>query len=212
MTNSVFCDIEKYIEKHIFAEGGAFVKLPSGSARKSDRDIEFIMQECEQYRQQLIKYSLQYFGCEYEYAEDCVQEAYVFLYESLKKGNEIKNCKSWLYAVTLNRKNSLIKEKVKRNEADFENNEEKDSVIKNALCYNPDFLNEIVTDEDINSACADILARLNQDEKKLYLLYYVQGKKLKDIATQTKVSYTAIRKRHEKLKKKLLKLIKETDI
>ena len=39
----------------------------------------------EQYRKPLILYCSQYFDCEHEIAEDCVQDAYVALLENLKK-------------------------------------------------------------------------------------------------------------------------------
>ena len=48
------------------------------------------MEDCEQYRKDLIRYCHQFFEYEYEYAEDCVQEAYVALLESLNNGIEIK--------------------------------------------------------------------------------------------------------------------------
>lgn len=79
--------------------------------KKAD-DIESVMAECEKYREQLTQYCLRYFGYEREYAEDCVQDAYVALYENLRKGIIIKNYKSWLYSVTLNYKNKTLKEKL----------------------------------------------------------------------------------------------------
>ena len=91
----------------------------------SEKSIDKIMEDCEQYRKDLIRYCYQFFEYEYEYAEDCVQEAYVALLESLNNGVEIKNYKSWLYAVVLNYKNKVMKDKIKRNEFIFTDNEEK---------------------------------------------------------------------------------------
>ena len=48
-----------------------------------------------------------------------------------------------------------------------------------------------------------IISQLNPDEKELYILYYWKHKKLKDIAIELNVTHATIRKRHEKLKKKL---------
>ncbi|MBS7360115.1 MAG: sigma-70 family RNA polymerase sigma factor, partial [Oscillospiraceae bacterium] len=110
----------------------------------TQESIDAIMVDCEQYRKQLIEYCLQYFECEYEHAEDCVQNAYVALYESLKKGIKIHNCKSWLYSVTLNYKNKVIKDKITRNEYEFTDNEEKDNTINNAISYNPDYIDSMV--------------------------------------------------------------------
>lgn len=46
---------------------------------KRKKSIDEIMEDCEQYRKDLIRYCYQFFEYEYEYAEDCVQEAYVAL-------------------------------------------------------------------------------------------------------------------------------------
>lgn len=115
----------------------------------SEKSIDKIMEDCEQYRKDLIRYCHQFFEYEYEYAEDCVQEAYVALLESLNNGIEIKNYKSWLYAVVLNYKNKVMKDKIKRNEFIFTDNEEKDVVIENLKPYNPDYIDQMTTDKMI---------------------------------------------------------------
>lgn len=175
----------------------------------TQESIYAIMADCEQYRNQLIKYCLQYFECEYEHAEDCVQDAFVALYENLKKGIEIHNYKSWLYSVTLNYKNKAIKDKIKRNEYEFTDNEEKDTTINNAISYNPDYVDSMVSDETIEERAIHIISKLKPDEKKLFKLYYWEHKKLKEIAELLGITYDTVRKRHEKLKKKIIKMIKE---
>ena len=161
------------------------------------------MEDCEQYRKDLIRYCYQFFEYEYEYAEDCVQEAYVALLESLNNGVEIKNYKSWLYAVVLNYKNKVMKDKIKRNEFIFTDNEEKDVVIENLKPYNPDYIDQMTTDKMIEEQALHIISQLNPDEKELYILYYWKHKKLKDTAIELNVTHATVRKRHEKLKKKL---------
>ena len=175
----------------------------------TQENIDAIMADCEQYRKQLIKYCLQYFECEYEYAEDCVQDAFVALYENLKKGIEIHNYKSWLYSVTLNYKNKVIKDKINRNEYEFTDNEEKDTTINNAISYNPDYVDSMVSDETIEERAIHIISKLKPDEQKLFKLYYWEHKKLKEIAELLGITYDTVRKRHEKLKKKIIKMIKE---
>ena len=175
----------------------------------TQENIDVIMADCEQYRNQLIKYCLQYFECEYEHAEDCVQDAFVALYENLKKGIEIHNYKSWLYSVTLNYKNKAIKDKIKRNEYEFTDNEEKDTAINNAISYNPDYVDSMVSDDTIEERAIHIISKLKPDEKKLFKLYYWEHEKLKEIAEVLGITYDTVRKRHEKLKKKIIKMIKE---
>lgn len=171
--------------------------------------IEETMMYCEKYREQLIQYCSQYFDYEYEHAEDCVQDAYVALFENLNNGVEIKKYKSWLYAVVLNYKNKTIKDRIKRNEFDFVNNEEKDEVIENSKSYNPDYTDQMTTDKMIEEQALHIISQLNSDEKELYIEYYWKHKKLKDIADELNVPYDTIRKRHGKLKKKLNIKIKD---
>lgn len=175
----------------------------------TQENIDVIMADCEQYRNQLIKYCLQYFECEYEHAEDCVQDAFVALYENLKKGIEIHNYKSWLYSVTLNYKNKIIKDRINRNEYEFTDNEEKDTTINNAISYNPDYVDSMVSDDTIEERAIHIISKLKPDEKKLFKLYYWEHKKLKEIAELLGITYDTVRKRHEKLKKKIIKMIKE---
>lgn len=186
------------------------IKLKQKS-KKIDTSIsvEETINYCEQYREQLIKYCSQYFDYEYEYAEDCVQDAYVALLENLNNGVEIKNYKSWLYTVVLNYKNKTIKDKIKRNEFDFVDNEEKDEVIENSKSYNPDYIDKMTTDIMIEEQALHIISQLDPDEKELYISYYWKHKKLKDIAAELNVTHDTIRKRHEKLKKRLNKKIKD---
>lgn len=182
---------------------------PKSKNTDASMSVEEIMNYCEQYREQLIQYCSQYFDYEYEYAEDCVQDAYVALLENLNNGLEIKNYKSWLYAVVLNYKNKAIKDKIKRNAFDFVDSEEKDEVIENSKSYNPDYTDQMTTDKMIEEQALHIISQLDPDEKELYISYYWKHKKLKDIATELNVTHDTIRKRHGKLKKKLNKKIKD---
>jgi RNA polymerase sigma factor (sigma-70 family) len=178
---------------------------------KDSAAIEEIMKDCEQYMQNLIQYCLQFFGCEYEYAEDCVQDAYVALFETLSKGVDIKNYKAWLYTVTLNYKNKTVKKIIKQNEATFSTNEEKDYVMENSSIYTSNPEEETITDESIERAALQIISSLNSEEKELYIMYYLKRKKLKEIAAQLNLPYPTVRKRHEKLKKKIKEKIRNFD-
>ena len=68
--------------------------------------------------------------------------------------------------------------------------------------------NKIRFDKMIEEQALHIISQLNPDEKELYILYYWKHKKLKDIAIELNVTHATIRKRHEKLKKKLNSKIK----
>ena len=179
--------------------------LPPPHSANADEIIEF----CESYRTKLINHCLMYFECEYVDAEDIVQEAYLALYNSLKAGAEIKNYQSWLYTVVLNYGRKEIKKSQKRNEYDFADNEEKDAVLGNTLSYEPDYIDDMITDEMIEECAAKIIASLNSDERLLYALYYCKNKKLKEIADELGISTAAVKKRHSRLRKNLERKIKK---
>ena len=171
--------------------------------------IEETMNYCEQYRDQLIRYCSNYFDYEYEYAKDCVQDAYVALFENLNKGIVIRDYKSWLYTVVFNYQSKVFKSKLHRKEMDFMDNEIKDEVIENSNIYNPDYIDQMITDKMIEERAIHIISQLKPDENELYRLYYLEKKKLKDIAVDLNVKYSTLLKRHKKLKIKLHEKIKE---
>lgn len=185
------------------------IKLPIESMPMDKKNIDNIMEDCEQYREKLIRYCLQYFDCEYEYAEDCVQDAYVALYDNLTRGIKIYNYQAWLYKVMINYKNKTIKDKIKRNEHDFNDNEEKDTMLNNTLSYEPDYLEILISDNEIKKRAIKVLSSLNESDRQLYVEYYCNNTKLKDIAVQMNIPNNTIKKRHERLKKQLKQKIKE---
>ena len=167
------------------------------------------MEDCEIYRDKLIKHCQTYFKLSYEDACDCVQDTYLALYENLLHGIKISNYKGWLYKVALNYNNKIIREKLKRNEYDFFNNDDKDSAIENNLHYTPDYLENMNHNEVLEEIVIKIISSLNKDERNLYIAHYVKRKPFVEISKNLGLDASTIRKRHTKLKKKILKMIKE---
>lgn len=174
-----------------------------------DKSINEIMISCEKYRKKLINYCRKFFECEPEYAEDCVQEAYTALLENLKSGIVINNYENWLFKVVFNHKNKVIKDKIRRNEYEFIDNIEKDTFIENASFYNPDYVENMITDEMIEKMIVEIFSKLNKREKYLYYEHYQKHRTLRNIAEDLGISEKAIQSRHLRLKQKIEKLIKE---
>lgn len=171
-----------------------------------DERIEKILLECENYRKELVFVCLRYFKCERECAEDCVQEAYVALYENLKSGVIINNYKGWLFAVALNYKNKEMKQRAELNEL-----KEKICAEAGEMTYEPYFADGYLSDNEVDFFATKIVSSLTPEEKELYTAHYLCGSRLKDIAAQNGVSYEAMRKRHIKLKKKLSLEIEKCD-
>lgn len=172
-------------------------------------NINKIMENCEIYREKLIQHCQLHFQLGYEDACDCVQDTYVALYENLLKGIKISNYRAWLYQVTMNYNNKIIRDKLKRNEYDFLNNEDKDKAIENNLYYNPDYVDNMVTDETIEKRAVKIVSSLNKDEQNLYIAHYWKQQSFVEISKSLGLDSSTVGKRHAKLKKKILKMIKD---
>ena len=172
-------------------------------------NINKIMEDCEIYREKLIQHCQLHFQLGYEDACDCVQDTYVALYENLLKGIKISNYRAWLYQVTMNYNNKIIRDKLKRNEYDFLNNEDKDKAIENNLYYNPDYVDNMVTDETIEKRAVKIVSSLNKDEQNLYIAHYWKQQSFVEISKSLGLDSSTVGKRHAKLKKKILKMIKD---
>ena len=92
------------------------------------------------------------------------------------------------------------------NAAGLFDKEEMEQVIGNIPC-NPDLLDLMVTDDEIEQNAVAILSALSDKERTLYILHYKRHIKLKDIAKRQKLPEATVRKQHQRLKKKLLKMI-----
>lgn len=172
-------------------------------------NINKIMEDCEIYREKLIQHCQLHFQLGYEDACDCVQDTYVALYENLLKGIKTSNYRAWLYQVTMNYNNKIIRDKLKRNEYDFLNNGDKDKAIENNLYYNPDYVDNMVTDETIEKRAVKIVSSLNKDEQNLYIAHYWKQQSFVEISKSLGLDSSTVGKRHAKLKKKILKMIKD---
>lgn len=185
------------------------IKLTNKSMLFDKSSIDKIMEDCEIYREKLIQHCQLHFKLSYEDACDCVQDTYIALYENLLHGIEISNYRAWLYQVTMNYNNKIIRDKLKRNEYDFFNNEDKDSAIENNLYYTPDYVDNMITDETIEKRALKIVSSLDKDEQNLYIARYWKQQSFVEISKSLGLDSSTVGKRHAKLKKKILKMIKD---
>lgn len=185
--------------------------LKSNSSPPDPKDIQKVIEACDAYREKLIKHCRLRFDYDRETAEDCVQNAYAALYDNLTRGVKIDNYLAWLYQVTLNYSNRELRERNRRREYGFADSEEKEAVMEKALSYAPDLLENLISDEVIEDRAIRILSALSKDEQALYIARYRQGKSFEGIALELGITPAAVRKRHERLRRKLIKMIKAFD-
>ena len=132
-----------------------------------------------------------------EQSDDCVQECFYILYQHYMKDEEIKNVAGFLYKIADN----LIK-------AQWRENQKKETMVQ------IDTLSEVIpskteaySDIDYDLLAERLLRTLNEGERELYKLKYIDNKSLDEIAAELGMNYQATAKRLSRLRQKVKDLI-----
>ncbi len=132
-----------------------------------------------------------------ELSEEIAGEAFVKLWERHASFNNIASVKSFLYTVARNRcVDSLRKKKVMK-KAELQ-------LIKSNSNFNFEYFDEVAFAEMIRQI-VDHIEELPSKMRQVFKLYYIEGKKYKQIACELNSSPEAVRKQ----KTRALKIIRE---
>lgn len=134
-----------------------------------------------------------------EQTDDCVQECFYILYQHYMKDEDIKNVAGFLYKVADN----LIKTQWR------ENQKAEKTVQIDALPDTIPAKTDEYSDLDYDLLAEKLLQTLNENEKELYKLKYIDNKSLDEISTELCVNYQAVAKRLSRLRQKVKDLITE---
>lgn len=148
--------------------------------------------------------------CQYKFSnnidevDDIVAETYLVLCETVNSGAKIENPRAWLYGIV----NNIVKHKYR----ELNKRKEKQKFISDMtidLSYDIDFLDEIISDEDIEKMKAEIESELNDSEKELLELVYEKKLTSKQIADMKGSTEAAIKQRRFRLINKIKMMVKE---
>jgi len=132
-------------------------------------------------------------------ADDCVQESFYILYKHYIKNEEIKNVAGFLYKIADN----LIKEQWRENQK-AENVIQIDSMAETIAAKENNY-----SDIDYDSLAENLILTLNENEKIIYKLKYIENKSIKEISQELNLSFDVIAKRLSRLRQKVKEQIKE---
>ena len=145
-----------------------------------------------------------------DYAEDCVQEAYIELMQALRAGRCIHNYEAWLFKVAILKGQVMIREEKMRREMQFENSSDKVIAMEQAGIYQQTFPSETdpdPTDEEIRRRAVTVLSKLNDTDRRIYYEHYVRRKPLWQVAAELNMTENAVSKRHVRMKEKIKRSI-----
>lgn len=160
----------------------------------------------ESYKDKIFSFCMAKSKCNVEMAEDCTQEAFIVLFKRMKKGEDFKNPQAFLYKTANNFLLKAIEKKAKK--INCETSLDDDEVKEKEQ-------NRFNLDEEINyQQLTKIIENiLNDDEKQLFKLKFVDDLKVADIAKEINCNEatcaTKLHRLRNKLKKQLTDYIEK---
>lgn len=136
--------------------------------------------------------------------DEIISDTYIALCDAVSKGKVFTNPSAWLYGTA----NNLIKQKYK----ELKIYKEKNKTLSNAgyeLAYNIDFLDAMISDDNIEQMKAEIETELSDSEKMLLDFIYTDNLKTKEIAGILNISESAVKQKRYRLVKKIKQMAKE---
>lgn len=135
---------------------------------------------------------------------EIVSETYLALCEAVNKGKTFVNPYAWLYSTANNLiKQKFIKLKIYRTKHQSISNTEIE------LKYNIDFLDLMISDDDIERMKDEIEKQLTESEKLLLQFVYVDKLKTKEIAKILNSTEAAVKQKRYRLVNKIKQMAKD---
>ncbi len=161
----------------------------------ADEKLSFAFKE---YGSALEKYCRVRLKEAYESTDDCVQEAFCVYYKKLLDGENIEQPKAFLYRTADNM--------VKRARAEFFKNATRQTPLEDAEGVATELSDEIADAIDYEKLAVLILSSLNEKEKALYQMKYVEKKSLKEIGILLSIPPSTVANRTSRLRQKVRSL------
>ena len=156
-----------------------------------------IFEQCyKEYYQSLINFAHARLRESSDFCEDCVQEAFLVLYNCLQAGEEFEYPRAFLYK-TLDNIIKKQKTKIMTDEINTVSLDDPENTIEIAVYESIDYEKYIKILED----------SLDEDEKFIYTEKYVNEKKIEQIALENNLSVGAVTMRLSRLRKKQKSLL-----
>ena len=164
-----------------------------------------LQQLYDDYRLKLFNFCLARLSGERESADDCVQEAFLVLSSKLNNGEKIENPRAFLYRTAENF--------VKRRQEQIVKDTKRLVPLETATeaAASDEIYNETLDSIDFDALAEMLIATLDEGEKILYNLRYIQNTRVDEIATILNISRPAVSMRLMRLKTKITDMVTQLD-
>ena len=164
-----------------------------------------LQQLYDDYRLKLFNFCLARLSGERESADDCVQEAFLVLSTKLKNGEEIENPRAFLYRTAENF--------VRRRQEQIAKDAKRLVPLEKAAeaATNDEVFSEAIENIDYDALAERLIDALDDDEKMLYNLRYIENTRVDEIAKILNISRPAVSMRLIRLKTKITDMVTQLD-
>lgn len=159
---------------------------------------------CEKYYKDVYKYIV-FTLKDREISNDIVQDTFIVVYKNIEKVYKHKNPGGFVFRTAQNLVKNYKKELYKRLTREVNI----DEGVTNIQDINTSIENTLNSEIDEYEYITDIINQLSDEKKKLYEMYYVEKKSMKEISESEGIEYTALRMKYVRLRKEIKNKVKE---
>lgn len=143
-----------------------------------------------------------------EQAEDITQEVFLIAYEKGKDFLEHEKPLAFLYTTARN----LVYEAYRENKKCMSMEIHENAIISQEEDLAEYLCNQAEQEIEVEPYAREIIEKLSKDKQKLYRLYYVEHKSMREIAKEYKTNEVTIRMRYVRLRKEIKACVKKLNI
>jgi RNA polymerase sigma-70 factor, ECF subfamily len=148
----------------------------------------------EKYFKQIYSFVYKNVGSQGD-AEDITQDVFVRVWKNLKKFDQKRNFKPWIFQIAKNASIDFLRKKKTIPFSRFENEEGKNILLENLVSPGLDIL-EILNNKRV---LASVTAGLNEKDKKIINLRHSDGMSFKEISETLKQSINTTKSRYRRI-------------
>lgn len=192
--------IKNFVTFRIFADY-LTEKLKGVRILSKNKHANALFRQCyDEYRSKLFAYCLSRLEGSRENADDCVQETFIVFYNRLLDGENFENPRAFLYRTADN----FVKREKEKNAKDLRRLVPLDSVRQTAV--DDEFLSHLDR-IDYDECAKKLISLLDEEEKKLYGMRYIQKMSVEQVAEVLGISRPAASMRLMRLRKKVMDMV-----
>lgn len=128
-------------------------------------------------------------------AEDITQEVFIKVWKNIKKFDQRKNFKPWIFQITKNTSIDFLRKKTSIPFSSFENEKGQNILVENLSEKPVNILERLSDKNDVARA----LSRLQEKEKKLMSLRHIEGMSFREISEILQESVNTIKSRYRRI-------------